>query len=316
MYDTVHFQIGDGTTDFTPLAKYLSNVKNVSDEDGVLLYIEGYIGSLYVKLSHGWMICQDSLSRFYFGNNIKRMNPQQIQEAIEKLSDMLHYDVRMFNVTRIDIADCYSMNRPITEYFPCLGELSRFKRINTVKKETLTYSQGNKKYGRSLVFYDKERELTDTRTAILQQLEIPKNLLRYEARYYGRLTTRFKEPAITGATLYDETFFRKLVQLWYDSYCQIEKQMSIIYNGMDLIKNMKGAKEYIFIAALAQQPATFVSDMIRQFKQQRVFRNSSEYTRLHNEIYGLLHNPLITNESKLIVELNRKVRQTYDEMMG
>ena len=56
--------------------------------------------------------------------------------------------------------------------------------------------------------------------------------------------------------------------------------------------------------------------MIRQFKQQRVFRNSSEYTRLHNEIYGLLHNPLITNESKLIVELNRKVRQTYDEMMG
>lgn len=79
---------------------------------------------------------------------------------------------------------------------------------------------------------------------------------------------------------------------------------------------MKGAKEYIFIAALAQQPATFVSDMIRQFKQQRVFRNSSEYTRLHNEIYGLLHNPLITNESELIVELNRKVRQTYDEMMG
>ena len=76
---------------------------------------------------------------------------------------------------------------------------------------------------------------------------------------------------------------------------------------------MEGAKEYIFFAALAQLPATFVSDMIRKFKQHHVFCNPSEYTRLHNVIYG---NPLITSESELITELNGKVRQTYEEVMG
>lgn len=316
MYDTVHFYVGDSITDFTTLAKHLSNVLYTSDENGVLLCAKGYIGSLYVELHLGWMMCRNSLSRFYFGNNVQRMNLQQIKEAIEKLSDMLHYDACMLNVTRVDIADCFSMNRPVAEYFSCLGELSRFKRIDTVKSETLTYRQGNEKYGRSLVFYDKRKEMADTLSESLEKMEMPNNLLRYEARYYGKLATRFKEPAITGATLYDETFFRKLVQLWYDSYCQIEKQMSVSYNGMDSIKNVKDAKEYILIAALAQLPATFIPDMIRQFKQHRVFRNSSEYTRLHKEIYEVLHNPLMTNDSELITELNGKVRQTYDEMIG
>ncbi|MDN0052182.1 hypothetical protein QVN91_04225 [Bacteroides caecigallinarum] len=317
MFDTVHFHVGDGITDFTQLAKYLPNVKYKVDKYGNILFSNDFIDNLYIELHNGWMICQNSLPKFLLGNNVERINLQQVKEAIEKLSDMLHYDMSKTFVTRIDIADNFSMSENVSKYFSCLGNLQRFKRCYTVIDETLTYKQGDKKCGKLITFYDKRKELIEKgQYALFEQMKIPKNFLRYELRCYGRLAYQLKETAITGATLYDTTFFRKLVQLWYDYYCRIVKQQEITFNNINLIKDNNEALYCALKAAFILQPAIFADYIIEIFKSHNIFRSKSEYTRLKKGLYDILNDPLMTRDSKLIMELDSKVLQTYNEMMG
>lgn len=313
MYDTVHLYIRDGTTDFTQLNKYLARVKPNYDERNMFKGYIGFIGKFRIQLGYGWMSCKGSFPKFYFGNNIQRINLQQVKDVIEMLSDMLHYDVRTLNVTRLDIADNFAMSSPVAKYFQYLGTLARLKRVYIVEKETLKYGTGS---SHSLVLYDKTKEIKSKSSHLLKKLEIPTNLLRYEARYSHRLTSRFKRPIINGATLYDEAFFHKIIQSWYDSYSDIEKLSLIQLRGIDKIKNVKDFLNYALNVALINQPPAFVDDIIEKAKEQNIFRYPSEYTRAKNELKKLRNNPLIADSSELIVELNRKVRQTYDEMMG
>jgi hypothetical protein len=313
MYDTVHFYIHDGTTDFTQLNKYLKQVKLAYNECGIFKGCIGFIGKFRIQLGYGWMSCKGSLSKAYFGNNVQRMNLQQVKEIIETLSDILHYDVRTLNVTRLDIADNFAMSSPVAKYFQYLGTLARLKRVYIVEKETLKYGTGS---SHSLVLYDKTKEIKSKSPHLLKKLEIPTNLLRYEARYSHRLKSRFKRPIINGATLYDEAFFHKIIQSWYDSYSDIEKLSLIQLRGIDKIKNVKDFLNYALNVALINQPPAFVDDIIEKAKEQNIFRYPSEYTRAKNELKKLRNNPLIADSSELITELNRKVRQTYDEMIG
>ena len=313
MYDTVHLYINDGTTDFTLLNKYLARVKPNYDERNMFKGYIGFIGKFRIQLGYGWMSCKGSFPKSYFGNNIQRINLQQVKDVIEMLSDMLHYDVRTLNVTRLDIADNFAMSSPVAKYFQYLGTLARLKRVYIVEKETLKYGTGS---SHSLVLYDKTKEIKSNSPHLLKKLEIPTNLLRYEARYSHRLASRFKRPIINGATLYDEVFFHKIIQSWYDSYSDIEKLSLIQLRGIDKIKNVKDFLNYALNVALINQPPAFVDDIIEKAKEQNIFRYPSEYTRTKNELKKLRNNPLIADSSELIVELNRKVRQTYDEMMG
>ena len=313
MYDTVHLYIRNGTTDFTQLNQYLARVKPNYDERNMFKGYIGFIGKFRIQLGYGWMSCKGSFPKSYFGNNIQRINLQQVKDVIEMLSDMLHYDVRTLNVTRLDIADNFAMSSPVAKYFQYLGTLARLKRVYIVEEETLKYGTGS---SHSLVLYDKTKEIKSKSPDLLKKLEIPTNLLRYEARYSHRLASRFKRPIINGATLYDEVFFHKIIQSWYDSYSDIEKLSLIQLRGIDKIKNVKDFLNYALNVALINQPPAFVDDIIEKAKEQNIFRYPSEYTRAKNELKKLRNNPLIADSSELITELNRKVRQTYDEMMG
>ena len=73
------------------------------------------------------------------------------------------------------------------------------------------------------------------------------NVLRYERRFQHRLPKYLNEPEITGATLYDEMFYIKLVDLWLKGYRDISKINDIIINP----EAMKSKKEFDRAARLA-----------------------------------------------------------------
>lgn len=66
-------------------------------------------------------------------------------------------------------------------------------------------------------------------------------LLRYEARFNGRLAKQFNVQEVTGETLVNETFYRKMVKVWQEQYFAIPKINETRNNDMDNIKTAKDA---------------------------------------------------------------------------
>lgn len=206
MYDTVSFYHKDYLIDPSILIQNLSKCKVKTDnETGGILFYEGYIRNIYIRVGTGWIYCNGSFPRLLYPDNSFTLKRVEAKACIEFLSDSLHYDMNNANVTRIDIATTFSMGQPVKMYLDCLGALSRFKRVVVVKDETLEYKQGDEGFGQSLVFYDKRLESLEKRKLHSKGL-VGDNLLRYEHRWFRGLTDRLKEPKVIGSTLSDNSF--------------------------------------------------------------------------------------------------------------
>ncbi|NQU51763.1 MAG: hypothetical protein HQ522_04420 [Bacteroidetes bacterium] len=61
------------------------------------------------------------------------------------------------------------------------------------------------------------------RTPLLTEIIQGRNTLRVELRFRNRLREQLNRPSITAGLLYDETFYRELVERWKDEYFSIQK---------------------------------------------------------------------------------------------
>ena len=317
MFDSVNFYINDGKTDYSSFAEqvYTSSYDNVCNEDGVFKCTVGNVKNCIVKLGKGWMSCCGSLPKFYFGNNIQRLTLQQVKEAITLLSAALHVDLFKANITRLDIADNFSMNESVKDYFECLGNIPYLKRCYVVEDETLKYGK-NIKDCRCIEFYDKNREIKDKIPALSKRMNIPKNLLRYEVRIHGRVKERLNEPIVTGSRLCEEDFFKKAIQYWYDVYRDIEKQPALRLDGLKDIKIASDLIKYILLSSLKKAGISYANYIIGKAKEMNNLGYPSEYSRVKREISKQLQGLSFKVDWKLTEELDSKVLQTYNEMMG
>jgi len=83
--------------------------------------------------------------------------------------------------------------------------------------------------GGRLCFYDKNKEHKSHREEI-PELYQGRNVLRYERRHAQRLSRQFDVEAVTGATLYDEAFYIKVVNQWKEGYQSIQKINDVTLN--------------------------------------------------------------------------------------
>jgi hypothetical protein len=126
-------------------------------------------------------------------------------------------------VTRIDVAQNFCTKHPPEVYFNHLGLLKYATRLQ--EPNGVYYSQT----GGRLAFYDKNREQKTKREPIPELYE-GRNVLRYEQRYIKRLPYLLNVPEVTGALLYDETFYIGLLNKWRQLYRQIQKINDITIN--------------------------------------------------------------------------------------
>ena len=315
MYDTVSFYHRNYRIDPNILSQSLSRCEVKTDNGtGDVLFYEGYIRNLYVKVGTDWLYCNGSFPRLLHSDNSFTLKRAEAKACIEFLSDTLHYDMNNASVTRIDIATTFSMGQPVKMYLDCLGALSRFKRVVVAKDETLEYRQGTvDKEGQSLAFYDKRLESLERRNIHPKGL-VGDNLLRYEHRWFGRLATRLKEPEVIGSTLYDERFYRKIAELWSEDYFKIEKKKAVAAEAMRSIKTPADAVDYI-IAALSQYaPPAFVTECISQMKDRVVFNDAQSYTRVRNKFRDIMSNSIITEDMALSKELDAKILEVLNNL--
>ena len=285
-YDTIPFFL-DGYGYQIPTEE-LDRLCSLLQRDGIdkttgERWSTGNISNFKVTVSELGVSVKGSLAAFLYPTNTLTVSRQEARHAIEKLSDTLHLDMTKARVSRVDVSTSFLMAYKPTAYYDVLGNLSYFYR-QPVGRTTLYYHRGTTD-SQTLCFYDKEREVTAKKEALPKVYADCGNVLRYEARINGRVASQLNERQVTGASLSDGDFYRKVGIFWADSYQRINKTYTQF--DMNKIKNARQAKDFLCGVALAKMGAGEVNRLTTQMRVQGVFDDPKYYTRLKRMIADL-----------------------------
>lgn len=276
------------------------------NRDGVITY-SGYIGDYRVRITpDGVSIGGASLNKFYLGDNYSRMGRRDIKNAITKLSDIVHLPIDKAKITRLDIGDCLIMKEPPKNYYKYMGALRYTTRL---EEPTSICYQSNDNSNR-LVFYDKNRETTDTRGKIPEMYK-GSNVLRYEQRYTAAIAKQLGETAITASMLYNERFYISLLENWKCSYMQIEKLRIPKPNIKDVctVSRLKLAGIIAFVEQFGGIDKYF--EYLKEAQRNNIIsaKQASDQRKAIAEAYNVQWDSARCDGSDMIEELTDKVKQ-------
>jgi hypothetical protein len=307
MYDTFKSWINRAeASNLTASTLCLTDAKETVNRDTGEVWTCGNLDNLKITVSMASVSIKGSLAKFLLPDNTFTLNRHQVKEAIEKLSDTLKIDISEAKITRIDVSTNFIMQYEAQRYYSVLGLCTHFNRVQATNN-TLYYHSKGKDQRRSMVFYNKAREVSD-RSGIIPDVFKDENLLRYESRWNTRLPQQLKECEVTGRTLYDERFYKKIVTLWADNYFRIEKQRNINIDAMDKIKTVSDATDFICAVALQKLPPDEVQNILEDMKQQKVFSDSKYYTRLKKKLKDISGKTDVTEANSLVKELDTEIK--------
>lgn len=305
MYDTVNFrlkQYGAGGIDFlaeTPCYFDVTGTHNFKGET----VLSGSLNGLRVTVSRSGVNIKDgSLCKWYLGDNFQTMGRGDVKRAIENLSDTLHLPMDKANVTRLDIAQNFIVKHPTDVYYNHLGILMYAQRLQ--QPDGLYYSQT----GRRLVFYDKIKEQKNKREPV-PELYAGRNVLRYEQRYTSRIATQLKTTEITGALLYDEAFYIKLLNGWRDAYGSIQKinDVSINFEAMKTKQDLYKMGVLSLMERTGGQMEMFNQITEAQKRGELTSKQAYDLRQAVNDACRVKENLSIPNDA--IKELDKKVNE-------
>lgn len=288
-------------TDYSHNANLLETIPNYFDVIAEHNYNGDYVLSgnsqnLRIKVRKNRFTIENSLSKWFSGNNINTLSQEQVRLANEKLSDTFHVNINKANVTRIDLAKSYSMDYPVECYFNILGNLNRYMRLE--QPNGVVYRTKSKE----LIFYDKIKELKHNKE---ENLSDTPNLLRYELRYKNSLKKHFNISSITPSTLTEDAFFRKAEEKYITAYNQIQKNKT--YNlSLGDVKGVKGLSNLGIAFLLKEVPAHIIIEQIKQqYKSGQI--SEKEKRGMLNKIKEMSINPKYLTDCVFENEMNRKI---------
>jgi hypothetical protein len=147
-----------------------------------------------------WLSSEVSLPKFYFGNNVQMLNPEQLKISLADMqlfvenATELPFDVPSAKLSRVDYGYNFQMNdeRVVKAYLRSFNGLflSGYKRVS-IDEETVTM----KSKSRETCIYSKWRETFKQKDAPSELLQQATGILRFEPRFKtkaacGRLASR------------------------------------------------------------------------------------------------------------------------------
>jgi hypothetical protein len=204
----------------------------------------GKAGDYMLSVSERGISLHGSLAKYILPSNVYTPTRMEIQQAIERLSDQLHADVKGAKVTRLDVSTVIPTKYPPASYYGYLGSKPHFERLQSTS-DTLYYNN----HQRQIIFYDKSKEAAAKGIVKPETLE-NSNLLRYELRYTKRLNKQL-HLSLSAAKLYDVEFYSSVVQSWCNEFMTIRKLKKQRFM-VDTISSKKEAKNALFAHLLRQ----------------------------------------------------------------
>ena len=242
MYDTINLYMAqaeeEGTDFISEIPCFLppDSCAEGAFTDGVR-YVSGRVGNMYVKASEKGLYIGGSLCKYQLGNNFDTLKVQDAREAIERISDALHYDVNRMPVTRLDVATNIITEHPLSTYTRHFARLKGAKRF--LMEQNVLYKAGNKSF--DFEIYDKNKEHREKEPNV----PVPKeyqgvNVARLEYRCRNRkyIANRFAKDNICASDICTIDIYNKSVELWGQMYDSIEKvERKVIVNGYSITNN-------------------------------------------------------------------------------
>lgn len=301
MYDTVFFWLDVSLIGDNPfiIEQYLSEpTKHENKKKGY--YISGKVGDYSVEINNSGLYLHGSLAKYYLPSNVFTLTRQTAKQAIEKLSDELHVDIKKARVTRADVSTVIqTLNHP-SDYYCYLGNKPYFERV-LATNDTLYYD--TKK--RQLIFYDKIKDAL-AKNAIIPENLANTNLLRYELRYRKELKRQLKTNSIvTGALLTDSNFYYPIIQNWkneFDSISKINSNIPMIEN----IETPKEAQNALFAILLQEKGQERINEYMALLKANKIFNDPKSYSRVKSSLNNLIKTPY-GQKHELIKELEQSI---------
>ncbi|MGL5979418.1 MAG: phage/plasmid replication domain-containing protein [Phocaeicola sp.] len=305
MYDKLKLWIP--RTSKTPdVLQYLDVAKEQTDINTGEVRYYGNMDGLKISIYMSGISIVGSLSKYYYPNNIYPLDKHSTAEAITKLSDNIHIGLSDARVTGLEFGTQFLMTRPVTDYLPKLGDLSRMERY-TFGRNTLYYKLRGKQAAKTLCFYDKKADAT------AKGMELPigfsdANLLKYELRYDKRITNQLKVNEVTASTLSKSSFYGLMMNQYQEHYNSIKKQSNLKINIMAEIKTVNDGFEAFMASLLSQGEQDKAEAFINELKSAKVFQNRNDYYRLKKKIQDISAKASVTESDELIKELDREIK--------
>lgn len=259
MFDNVHLRLTTVGVDTSTIVSRLSNAKQTVDIDTGECRTFGYLNNLRVSVYESGLYIVGSLAKYYNGGNVYTLNRKDTERAVEKLSSELGVDISSAKVTYLEFGDAFIMQYPVQEYLKRLSAMPRLARNQ--QESTLYFQTKGIEDPKKFVFYDKETELRKKKEPLPDGFK-GLYLLRYEMRFKNRLPQQLGWPEVTTSTLYNREFYRKMLNLYQQSYFSITKRKTLRPSALRDIKNPKDAFDCLVGMLISQSDPKQIEDFI------------------------------------------------------
>jgi len=284
----------------------LTNTKETYKQDTREVYYTGSILGMSASVSDAGISLKGSICKSYLNDNFKTLTRQDTQRAIEQIQDFTHLPINQAKTSRIDFAQSFIVSQDPNFFYQFLGECNHYKRLTQPK--SLYYQNGM----RTKLFYNKIAD-GKAKGQIIPSIWANKHILRYELRYMSRLPYQFNKAQIQAKDLYNEVFYMDMVERWIKEYESINKNNSIL-DKMN-IQNIKKPNDVFMQFALLYIKVSGINEaieVVEQLKAQNQFKHKEYYSRLKADIKKLCKSEVLTENSSLVAELDKKVKQVKE----
>lgn len=259
MYDNLHMRLATVEGQTSTVTNRLSNPKQTIDIDTGECRTFGYLNNLRVSVYPSGLYIVGSLAKYFNGGNIYTLNRRSTEMAVQKLSDDLGIDVSTAKVNYLEFGDAFIMEHKVEEYLKRLSAMPRMARNQ--QSETLYFQTKGFEDPKKFVLYDKETELRKKKESLPDGFK-GLNILRFEMRFKHRLPQQLGWSEVTASTLYNREFYRKMLNLYQQSYFSITKRKTMRLSALREVKNPKDAFDCLVGMLISQADPKQIEDFI------------------------------------------------------
>lgn len=289
------------------VASLLSNATEQIDRQTGETKVFGALEGLKVSIFGSGVSIIGSLSKYFYPNSIYPLNRATSKEALEKLSDTLHFNIGIAKVTGLEFGTVLLLTQPIAEYLKLMGQMPYPLHRCQFEPKTLYYRTGNKQQPLVYAYYDKVAEAKADGLKVPVGLE-GQNLLKYEIRLNGRLPKQLNVPEVKASTLTEKGFYRRMVQRWGNDYFKVTKRMQNKTNGIEKIETVSDACNVFVARLIATADNDVIYNFIDELKGNKTFKYRTDYCRLKHKLEQLASKASVEQTDELVKELDNAIK--------
>ena len=238
------------------------------------------------------------------GANLKNMTLEETRETLFELQESCHIDLAEAHVSSFEFGYNFKVTNEVSRYLKLLGDMPRRLR-KSVNDETLYYVRNGRERD-TFTLYDKLKDAKKKKMVIPPELD-GKNLLRVELRYSNGIARLLNEKEVTGETLTEQYFIKKLINKMCEKYNSIQKLNRV---NLQKVETGKTEREYfnLYVSILAQIVGSkfTIDDFIAVLKDADSFSQRSQYSRLRKKMYDAITDVSLCQGDPLREELDQK----------